>query len=159
MDAVDYVALRELVSQGRMTWAELAQRMKLSSPAAAERVRRLEERGVIKGYGAVLDRDKLGHGFTAFVGVDLAHGSHRAEFLARVASLPEVLECHHVTGDHDYLLKLACRSPIHLDHVLNEDLKQGPAVARTRTLVVLSSPKEALFSPPPGDGTSGAGDS
>jgi len=147
-DELDMRALRLLVRQGRMTWAELAQHLELSGPATAERVRRLEERGYISGYGALLDRNALGYGLTAFVGVDLVSASHRTSFLARINELPEVLECHHVTGDHDYLLKIACRSPLHIDHFLNEQIKQNNEVSRTRTLIVLGSPKESLFIPP-----------
>jgi len=147
-DELDMRALRLLVRQGRMTWAELAQHLELSAPATAERVRRLEERGFISGYGALLDRDALGYGLTAFVAVDLASASHRASFLARMSELPEVLECHHVTGDHDYLLKIACRNPLHIDQLLNEQIKQNDEVARTRTVIVLGSPKESSFVPP-----------
>ena len=147
MDEVDYSVMRLLVAQGRMTWAELAQRIKLSAPAAAERVRRLEERGLITGFGAILNRAALGAGLTAFIGVDLAGAAHRPAFLEIVSATPAVLECHHVTGEYDYLLKVACADPRDLDRLINEVLKQGPAVARTRTLVVLSSPKESLFAP------------
>lgn len=147
-DELDLRALRLLVKQGRMTWAELAQHLELSGPATAERVRRLEDRGYISGYGALLDRGALGYGLTAFVGVDLASASHRAAFLERIEQLPEVLECHHVTGDHDYLLKIACRSPLHIDQFLNESIKQNGEVAKTRTVIVLGSPKESLFVPP-----------
>ena len=148
MDDVDHLILRLLARHGRMTWAELAQRIGLSAPAAAERVKRLEERGVIRGFAALLDRDALGAGLTAFIGVDLRDTSQRAAFLEAVAATPAILECHHVTGDHDYLLKVACRDPRELDGLINDVLKRGPAVARTRTVVVLASPKEALFTPP-----------
>lgn len=147
-DELDLRALRLLVKQGRMTWAELAQHLELSGPATAERVRRLEDRGYISGYGALLDRNALGFGMTAFVGVDLTSSLHRASFVERMQQLPEVLECHHVTGDHDYLLKIACRSPLHIDQVLNDSIKQNGEVARTRTVIVLGSPKESLFVPP-----------
>ncbi len=147
MDRVDFQALQLLVQQGRVTWAELAQNLSLSAPASAERVRRLEEKGVIKGYGALLDREVLGYELTAFVGTDLSHPRHRGEFLALVASRPEILECHHVAGDHDYLLKICCRSARALDRFINDVLKQGEAVARTRSIIVLSTAKEALFSP------------
>lgn len=70
----------------------------------------------------------------------------RATVLA--AQLPEVLECHHVTGDHDYLLMVACRNPLHIDQFLNESIEQNGDVAKTRTLIVLGSPKESLFVPP-----------
>lgn len=147
-DEIDLRAMRLLVTQGRMTWAELAHHLDLSGPATAERVRRLEERGFISGYGALLDRNQLGYGLTAFVGVDLANATHRTSFLSRMKLLPEVLECHHVTGDHDYLLKIACRSPLHVDQLINESIKVNEEVVKTRVLIVLGSPKESLFAPP-----------
>ena len=147
MDDVDLLALRLIAQNGRMTWAELAQHMAMTGPAAAERIRRLEERGIIRGYAAIVDRQALGYDLTAFVSVDLIDASRRAEFLMRIESIAEVLECHHVTGDHDYLLKVACRSPQHLDQLLNEHIKQGNVVARTRTVIALGTPKESLFSP------------
>lgn len=148
MDSTDLLTLRLLAEQGRITWTELAQHLSLSGPAAAERVRRLEERGFVRGYGAVLDRETLGYGLTAFVSVDLTNASRRAAFLALVESRPEVMECHHVAGDHDYLLKIASRDTRDLDRFLNEVLKSGNLISRTRTTIVLGSPKEALFVPP-----------
>lgn len=147
MDDIDLKALRLLARSGRMTWAELAQNLGLSAPSSAERVRRLEEAGVIRRYGAVLDRDALGYGFAALVGVDLSHPRHRVRFLEIVRKAPEILECHHVTGDHDYVLKVACRNAADLDRLINDVLKQGIAVARTRTMIVLSTSKDELFAP------------
>ena len=147
MDDIDLKALRLLARSGRMTWAELAQHLGLSAPSSAERVRRLEEAGVVKRYGAVLDREALGYGFAAMVGVDLSHPRHRAKFLEIVAKAPEILECHHVTGDHDYVLKVACRNAADLDRLINDVLKQGTAVARTRTMIVLSTANDELFAP------------
>jgi Lrp/AsnC family transcriptional regulator, leucine-responsive regulatory protein len=147
MDELDLRALRRLTADGRVTWSDLAQHLRLSAPSSAERVRRLEERGVIKHYGAVLDRAALGYAFTALVGVDLTHPRHRAEFLKLIAERPEILECHHVTGDHDYVLKIVCRDAAHFDELINDGLKGGEAVGRTRTMVVLSTPKDELFSP------------
>lgn len=148
MDRTDLLTLRLLAENGRMTWTELAQHLSLSAPAAAERVRRLEERGYVRGYGAVLDRETTGYGLTAFVSVDLVNAGKRTAFLALVDEHPEVMECHHVAGDHDYLLKIASRDTRDLDRFLNEVLKAGNLVSRTRTTIVLGSPKESLFAPP-----------
>jgi Lrp/AsnC family transcriptional regulator, leucine-responsive regulatory protein len=147
MDEIDLKALQLLVRNGRITWAELAQHLGLSAPSSAERVRRLEESGVVKQYGAVLDPAALGYGFAALIGIDLTHPQHRAKFMELVKSRDEILECHHVTGDHDYVLKIVCRDAAHLDHLINDVLKEGTAVARTRTMIVLSTPKDELFAP------------
>src|SRR6187551_3352489 len=98
MDNLDYKAIAELMAQGRRTWADLAADLGLSAPAAADRVRRLEERGVIRGYAALVDPAAVGCELTAFVAVTLARPADRAPFLALVARLPEVQECHHTAG-------------------------------------------------------------
>jgi Lrp/AsnC family transcriptional regulator, leucine-responsive regulatory protein len=124
--------------------------MGMTGPAAAERVRRLEEQGVIRGYAALLDPDAVGARMTAFVAVTMDRPGNRGEFLARVAMLPEVQECHHVAGDDDYLLKVRCTGPADLDRVLSDELKSVPGVGRTRTTVVLKTEKDTPLLPLPG---------
>jgi len=148
MDTIDISVLGALQANGRESWARIGEKVGLTGPAVAERVRRLEERGVIQGYAALIAADAAGFPLTAFVSVTLAGPAHRAVFLARVAQLPEIQECHHVTGDDDYLLKLRCRGPSDLDRLLTEELKGGPGVARTRTQVALRSEKESVGLPP-----------
>src|SRR6516162_114300 len=98
MDTTDVKALQALQAAGRESWAALGETLGMTGPAAAERVRRLEERGVIRGYAAVVDPGSVGAGLGAFVSVTLERPRDRAKFLALVASLPEVQECHHVAG-------------------------------------------------------------
>src|SRR5581483_2603595 len=98
IDALDIKTLELLTRDGRMSWADLAARLKLSGPSAAERVRKLERRGIIRGYTALLDTDQLGLDVAAFVTVRLEKPQYRAPFLKRVKALDEVLECHHVAG-------------------------------------------------------------
>ncbi len=148
MDTVDTKIIALLLHDGREAWARIGERVGLTGPAIAERVRRLEESGVIRGYAALVAPGPAGFPLTAFVSVTLETPHHRRAFLARVASLPEVQECHHVTGDDDYLLKIRSRGPADLDRLLTEQLKGGPGVLRTRTLVVLRSEKESVRFPP-----------
>lgn len=144
IDALDYKILNRLIRQARMTWSELAGQLKLSGPSTAERVKRLEEKGIIKGYTARLDYAALGFAITAFVAMTLGHPKHRSVFLKRIEEASEIEECHHIAGEDDYLLKVRCRSTQHLDAVLNETLKTIPGVVRTRTTIVLASPKESV---------------
>lgn len=97
---------------------------------------------------ALVDPAAVGFALTAFIWVTLETPSHRRAFLARLAGLAEVQECHHVTGDDDYLLKVRCRGPLDLDRLLTEQLKAGPGVVRTRTQVVLRCEKESVGLPP-----------
>lgn len=148
MDNTDVAILTILMRDGREAWARIGERVGLTGPAVAERVRRLGQQGVIRGFAALLAPDPAGFPLTAFVSVTLETPHHRRAFLARVASLAEVQECHHVTGDDDYLLKVRCRGPADLDRLLTAQLKGGPGVVRTRTLVVLRSEKESVGFPP-----------
>src|SRR5262245_33543111 len=96
LDTIDRSLLHRLSSTGRASWAGLGTLVGLSAAAVADRVRRLEERGVITGYAALLAPRSLGFDVLAFVALTLEHPRHRAAFLARIAEIPEIQECHHV---------------------------------------------------------------
>ena len=147
MDSLDSKALVYLMRGGRATWAELGAFLGLSAPSAADRVRKLEERGVIRGYAALVDPASVGHPLTAYVSVSLASHRNRAAFLRAIAKMEEIAECHHVAGDDDYLLKVRCRGTQDLDHLLAHELKDKLGVARTRTTIVLSTAKESVRVP------------
>lgn len=146
LDTFDYKALRFLARQARITWADLASRLGVSAPAAADRVRKLEERGVIQGYTTQISSAALGYDLTAFITVTLQAGSDRGAFLAQVHAMAEIQECHHVTGDSDYLLKVRCRGTQGLERLISEALKEMPGV-KTCTTVVLSTVKETMVPP------------
>ena len=147
LDSLDRKALEFLVRNGRATWAELGQLLGLSAPSAAERVRKLEQRGVIRGYAALIDPASVGRPLTAYISVSLASHRNRAAFLRAIAKMDQVAECHHVAGDDDYLLKVRCRGTQDLDHLLARELKEKLGVARTRTTIVLSTAKESVRVP------------
>mgnify|MGYP000956614763 FL=1 len=108
LDAVDMEILRALQNNARLTTKELAAMVNLSTTPVFERVKRLEQRGYIKGYVAVLDAEKLGRGFVVFCSVKMRRiGREIAEDFARVVrSIPEVTECYNISGSYDYLLKI-----------------------------------------------------
>jgi Lrp/AsnC family leucine-responsive transcriptional regulator len=156
LDALDLKVLRHLMAQARMTWAELAAQLGLSPPAAADRVRKLEERGVIQGYAARVNPQSLGYDLTAFVAVTLTHSrddrrsvpwDHRADFLAQINACAEIQECHHITGEDDYLLKVRCQGTQGLERLITDHLKAIPGVVKTRTTIVLSTVKETTALP------------
>jgi len=149
IDELDVRIVRKLADRGRITWSDLASWLGLSAPATAERVRRLEERGVIRGFAALLDPEAMGCPLLALVSVTLEKPSHRAGFLRWVADAPEVMECHHVAGDDDYLLKLRCAGTQALERLVSDGLKALPGVLRTRTTIVLSTVKETVVPPLP----------
>lgn len=108
LDAVDMEILRALQKNARLTTKELAAMVNLSTTPVFERVKRLEQRGYVKGYVAVLDAEKLGRGFVVFSSVKMRRiGREIAEDFARVVrSIPEVTECYNISGSYDYLLKI-----------------------------------------------------
>jgi Lrp/AsnC family leucine-responsive transcriptional regulator len=147
LKSLDTKTLKLLMRSGRATWAELGQLLGLSAPSAADRVRKLEQRGVIRGYAALVDPASVGHPLTAYISVSLASHRNRAAFLRAIDKMDQVAECHHVAGDDDYLLKVRCRGTQDLDHLLAKELKDKLGVARTRTTIVLSTAKESVLVP------------
>jgi Lrp/AsnC family transcriptional regulator, leucine-responsive regulatory protein len=147
IDTLDAKAMSLLMKEGRTTWAELGQRLGLSAPSAADRVHKLEKRGFIRGYSALLDPGALGYPLTAYVSVTLGDHRQRAMFLRGIDKMEQIVECHHVAGDDDYLLKVRCRGTQDLDRLLAKELKDRLGVARTRTTIVLSTAKETVHIP------------
>lgn len=145
LDDLDYEILDRLTVNARITWAELASKLNLSAPSIADRVRKLEEKGVIIGYSAKLDYHSLGYTVTAFIAVDLLHPKYIENFLNVINAIPEVEECHHIAGEDDYLLKIRCKTTQHLDAFLTGRLKVIKGISRTRTTIVLSSTKETAL--------------
>lgn len=122
LDAVDMEILRALQKNARLTTKELAAMVNLSTTPVFERVKRLEQRGYVKGYVAVLDAEKLGRGFVVFCSVKMRRiGREIAEDFARVVrSIPEVTECYNISGSYDYLLKIhASNMKYYQEFVLN----------------------------------------
>lgn len=147
MDPKDLEILVALQQDGHCTQQEIAQRVTLSQPAVAERIRKLEERGVITGYVARVDPVQLGNDVTAFVGVGISHPKYFDGFARRVAEIPEIQEAHRIAGRDSYLLKVRTRNTRTLDQLLVGVLRTMPGVTRTETTVVLASIKEETFVP------------
>lgn len=147
LSPLEWKLCRALVRNARASWAELAGVIGMSPPAAAERVHRLEERGVIRSFSAILDPEQAGLPVTAFVAVILERTVKRAAFLAKLQKMEQVLEVHHTAGADDYLLKVVARSMRDLDRFLSEDLKGIAGVARTRSTIVLGTAKSAVLLP------------
>ncbi|MFO0596676.1 MAG: Lrp/AsnC family transcriptional regulator [Myxococcaceae bacterium] len=142
MDATDRLLVQLLQADGRATQLQLAKEVGLSQPATAERIRKLEDAGVITGYTARVDATKLGKDVTAFVGVGIEHPKFFEAFTKKVLAMPEVLECHRVAGQDSYLLKVRTTNTRTLDTLLVDRLRTIPGVTRTFTTIVLSSAKE-----------------
>ncbi len=135
LDTVDRRILAELQADGRMTNVELARRAGISAPPCLRRMRRLEEAGVIRGYHADSDPQKLGWEITFFavVGLDSQKAEALSAFEHAVATWPEVRECHMIRGGGDFLLKLVARDTAH-ENQLTQRLTGMPTVSRVQTL-------------------------
>jgi len=143
LDKFDLAILGELQEDGRVSNAELARRVHLSPPAVHARLKRLEKSGFVLKYTAVLDREKVGYDMLCFVQLTLQR--HQPEELREVAEklrrMPEILECHHVTGEYDYLLKVAVRNRKDLHRFTVEQLTPIPGIARVHTSIALNELK------------------
>ena len=147
IDTLDDRIIAELQANGRLTMKALAERVGLSSPAMIERVRRLEERGVLAGYRAIVDPHALGRTLTALIAVELDR-RHYDAFINRLRSEPAVEECHRVTGDKAFLVKAHVSSTEELEALVDELQEVG---ARCSTNIVLSTPiSGAPIVPPEG---------
>ena len=142
MDTLDAQIVDFLQADGRMTQQAIAQKVGLSQPSVAERIRKLEEAKVITGYTARVDPRKLGKDITAFIGVAIEHPRYFESFARKVMGLDEVLECHRVAGEESYVLKVRTVDTPALDRLLVEHLRTIPGVTRTHTTIVLASIKE-----------------
>ncbi|MFJ7159434.1 Lrp/AsnC family transcriptional regulator [Streptomyces sp. NPDC101118] len=134
-DATDWRILAALQRDGRASFAELARAVSMSASAVTERVRRLEEAGVITGYTAVVDQEKLGLPILAYTRLRYPHGNYKP-FHDLLQTTPEILEAHHVTGDDCFVLKVAARSMGHLEEISGKVASLGSVT----TSVVYSSP-------------------
>lgn len=144
-DEIDRAILQHLQSDARVTHSELAARVKLSTPGLQKRLRKLEDAGVIEGYIAQLDRKLLGFDLLCFIQVTLHRHEPRAveRFRTLVEKMPEVLECFHITGGYDYILRVVVRNTAHLEEFLVEKLTKVPGMDRIQTSLVLSEIKKA----------------
>lgn len=135
LDDMDWRILGELQANARITFTELGRRVALTPPAVAERVRSMREGGIISGFRADLEPGQVGYPIIAFVrwtasGPDCAH-------LGEVAKeIPEIVECHRITGETSYILKVAARSVQHLEELIDRLMPYGSTI----TSLVLSSP-------------------
>jgi len=136
LDNTDWAILRELQMDARISYAELGRRVGMSSPAVQERVRKLEDYGIIEGYRAVINLPKAGLPIVAYIRVGNLPNvdENRVERLAR--ELCEVHECHHITGQDCYMLKIAATSILHLEQIIGKFSE----FTHTVTVIVLSSP-------------------
>ena len=147
MDEKDELILKLLQQDGRMSNVDLARAVELTPSATLERVRRLEERGLIKGYMALIDPLALGLGLVAFIFVrvddhhDVLEEADKTAVL--LAAMPSVQELHHLAGEDCFLVKVRARDTNDLYRILKEEFRQFKSIRSTRTSIVLNTVKES----------------
>lgn len=140
MEEVDRLICELLASDGRMSFTDLGRKTGLSTSAVHQRVKRLEKRGVIRGYGATIDFRQVGLPLTAFISIRPIDPSQPDDSPVRLADIREIEACHSVAGDESYILKVRVSEPSDLESLLATIRKV--ANVSTRTTIVLSTPYE-----------------
>jgi Lrp/AsnC family leucine-responsive transcriptional regulator len=151
LDLIDHKLLEILQSNGKITNAQLSKEIGLSPAPTLERVKKLENLGIIESYHAQIDREKVGLGVMTFVQVTLS-GHRKAiteTFVQTIESVPEIIECHHVTGSCDFLLKVIARDIASYQKLIMETINEIEVVASTQTMVILSTFKNTKVLPIP----------
>jgi len=145
LDSFDHAILRIMRTNGRISVTDLADKISLSKSPTQARLKRLEKSGIITGYQALLNNDRMGLGHVSFVEVKLSdtRESALAEFNAAVRATPQVEECHMIAGAFDYLLKVRAANMYDYRAILAEKISNLPHVSATSTHVAMESVKES----------------
>lgn len=144
LDGVGLKILNELQHNARMPYAELGRRVGLSTPAVMERVKRLEETGVIAGYRAQLNEEAIGYPVKAFIALHNVDGNVLSRIAKLTKTIPELLECHRVTGDSSYILKVVAGSVPDLERIID---KLSPLAATSTSLVLSTVVADRVLEP------------
>lgn len=142
MDQIDRQILELLQQGGRRTNLDIAQTVGLSAPSVSERIKKLTQGGYIKRYVAILDPKLVHKETTAFISVMLSQPKYAQSFIEAIKGLADVLECHHITGEYSYLLKVRIKNTDSLGELISSHIRSIEGVTGTRTYVVLGTVKE-----------------
>ena len=144
MDVIDFKIIEALKENSRATTSEISKKVCLSIPAVAERMRKMEEADIIEKYTIKVNREKINQKLLAFIFVDIDKTDNIEDFRKSIVQYSPVLECHHVAGEYDYLLKVLVEDTKALEYFLSNTLKKIKGVLKSNTIIVLSSLKENI---------------
>lgn len=153
IDAIDTHIVAALQANARISNAEIARQVGLTASAVFQRIRKLEERGVLVGYGARVDARKLGYGLVAFIMIRTGETARTAETIAPLERIPEVQEIHRVVGEDCFFVKVRVQDTDALARLLDDRIQTIPSVASTKTTIVLHTSRETDRLPLPGADT------
>jgi len=138
IDGIDKEILRDLMQDARKPILEIARKIGISGAAIHQRLRKLENSGLISGSKFVINPKKLGYATMAFIGIYLDKAMRNPEAVKQLKEIPEVLECHYTTGNWSILIKILCKDNEHLMNVLNHKVQSIEGVSRTETFISLN---------------------
>ncbi len=144
MDTIDLKIIDVLKENGRASASEISKKVNLSIPAVAERIRKMEEADIIEKYTIKVNRDKINFKLLAFVFVNIDKTENIDGFRKDIVKYNSVLECHHVAGEYDYLLKVLVEDTKSLEYFISNTLKNIRGVIKSNTIITLSSLKEEI---------------
>lgn len=144
MDATDYAIIHELKENGRASSSEISKRVNLSIPAVAERIKKLEQAKIIQQYTIKINREKIEKSLLAFIFVSINGTENIDNFRNVIVRHHCVLECHHVAGTYDYLLKVVMKDTLSLEDFLSNTLKKIKGVSSSNTIITLTTLKEEI---------------
>ncbi len=139
IDNLDVAILHALQKNGRIPFQDIARKQIVSGGTIHVRVQKMTEEGLLKGYTAEVDYEKLGYQLTAFIGINLSHAHGHNDVIEALTKIPEVLEAHYTTGAYSLLIKILAKNPRDLHHFLVDKIQIIPAVQSTETLISLDT--------------------
>jgi len=144
MDQIDINILEVMKVNGRATASEISRKVNLSIPAVSERIRKMEENHIIEQYSVKINRDKTGYKLLTLVFVNIDLTINIENFRNTITQFDEVIECHHMAGEYDYMLKVLLKDTSELEDFLSKKLKAIQGVQKSNSLIILSTLKETL---------------
>ena len=147
IDSLDRKILRHLIQDGRKPFLEIARELLVSGGTIHQRVEKMEQAGVLKGYTALIDREQLGFAVTVLVGIHLKNAKDHPSVLQHMKKFPEILEAHYTTGSYALIAKVTTKSIHDLHDFLTHKLQSLPEIQSTESFICLSSPIEKEIAP------------
>lgn len=147
MDSIDYQILSILKENARKKASDISKEIHLSVSTVIERIRKLESSGVIESYTIITNEYKAGNVLTALMEISLDHPRYNETFSLKVMEHPNIISCYYLTGDFDFMVKINCRSPEHLEQI-HKWIKDQDGVRSTKTHIVLRNIKNIYSSLP-----------
>jgi len=144
MDIIDLNILEALKQNGRETASEISKKVHLSIPAVSDRIKKLEEANIIEKYTIKINREKMGYKLLVTIFVNIEQTVNIKHFRETIIKYSEVIECHHIVGEYDYMLKVLLKDSSELEDFIGNKLKSIKGVQKSNTIVILSTLKEEI---------------